>query len=35
MYRLIKAKEESWNFTEENRAVAATKVAASPGKEET
>jgi 2-dehydropantoate 2-reductase len=35
MYRLIKAKQASWNFTEENRAVAATKVAASTGREET
>jgi ketopantoate reductase len=35
MYRLIKAKQASWNFTEENRALAATKVAASTGREET
>ena len=35
MYRLIKAKEASWNFTEENRAVAATRVAANTGKEQT
>jgi ketopantoate reductase len=35
MYRLIKAKEASWNFTEENRAVGATKVPASTGQEDT
>ena len=35
MYRLIKAKEASWTFSEENRAVAATKVLASTGKEDT
>ncbi len=35
MYRLIKAKEASWNFTEENRAVAASKVPAGALKEDT
>ena len=33
MYRLIKAKEASWGFTDENRAVTAIKVPANTGKE--